>query len=95
MLRKEIEELMKKHGRKSVSLVFNKEDPLAMYCFLQGGYLVDCWGHRVDRKKDIWGALKWDGKGNADRVCFATGERFPWIRNGMPVKNRGVQYADE
>lgn len=87
MLRIDIEKMLKAKGAKSITLVYNKNDKLGMYCFLQGGYLVDCWGHRVDRKKDIWGYLDWDGKGNADRVDFATQERFPWIRGGFVCVN--------
>lgn len=85
MLRKDIEAMLKKADRKTISLVYEKDAALAMACSLQGGYLMDCWGHRVDRKKDIWGYLEWDGKGNADRVCFATKERIPWVRNGYPL----------
>ena len=70
MLRKDIEVMMKTKKQKSITLVYNKNDKLGMYCFLSSGYLVDCWGHRVDRNKDIWGYIEWDGKGNADRVDF-------------------------
>ena len=87
MLRKDIELQMKKDGRKTISLVYEKNAALGMACSLQGGYLVDCWGHRVDRKKDIWGYIEYDGKGNADRVCFATGERIPCMRDRYPVRN--------
>lgn len=82
MLRADIEKLMKSKNQKIITLVYNKNDKFGMYCFLQGGYLVDCYGHRVDRKKDIWGFIEWDGKGNADRVDFAGVERIPAMRGG-------------
>ena len=85
MLRKEIEDLMKKHKRKFVSIYLKEDDALAMMCMLQGGYLVDCWGHRIDRKTDYQWFLKHDGKGNADKVNIVTGERIAKIRNGLPV----------
>ena len=87
MLRKDIEDMLKSKNQKSITLVFNQDDPLGMYCFLQGGYLVDCWGKRVNRFKSIWGYIDWDGKGNADRVCFATQERFPLMRGGFKCEN--------
>lgn len=60
MLRSEIELLMKEKEQKSINLIYNKDDHLACYCFLQGGYLVDHTGHRVDRKKDIWGYMVYE-----------------------------------
>ena len=57
MLRKEIEQAMKEKGQKSIVLVINESDELGILCSLTGGYLTDCWGHRVDRKKDIWGYI--------------------------------------
>lgn len=88
MLRKDIETMLKTAKQKTISLVLRKEDPLGMACSLQGGYLMDCWGHRIDRKLDIWGYIEYDGKGNADRVCFATGERIPCMRDRYPVNNQ-------
>lgn len=58
MLRAEIETYMRENGLKNINLVYNEDDDLAVYCFLQGGYLVDYSGHRVDRKKNIWGYMK-------------------------------------
>lgn len=89
MLRKDIEVMMKTKKQKSITLVYNKNDKLGMYCFLSSGYLVDCWGHRVDRNKDIWGYIEWDGKGNADRVDFNRTERIPCMRGGLPCANFG------
>ena len=89
MLRKDIETMMKAKGKKSIVIIYNKNDRLGMYCFLQGGYLMDCWGHRVDRKKDIWGFMEFDGKGNADRVDFNLTERTPCLRGGLPCANIG------
>lgn len=82
MLRKDIEELMKSRKQKDICLIYNKEDKLGVYCFLQGGYLMDYSGHRVDRKKDIWGYIEWDNAGNGDRVDFANAERIPIMRGG-------------
>ena len=80
MLRKEIEDLMKINKQKRIDLMFNREDTIGIYCFLQGGYLMDYTGHRVDRKRDIWGYIEWDGKGNADKVSFDNKERIPLVR---------------
>ena len=85
MLRKEIEDLMKKRKRKFVSIYLNDDDKLAMLCMLQGGYLVDCYGHRIDRKKDFKWFLKHDDQGNADKVNVVTGEKIAVMRNKMPV----------
>ena len=89
MLRKDIEVMMKTKKQKSITLVYNKNDKLGMYCSLSGGYLVDCWGHRVDRNKDIWGYIEYDGKGNADRVDFNLTERIPCMRGGFICANFG------
>jgi hypothetical protein len=47
----------------------NENDHLAVYCFLQGGYLVDYTGHRVDRKKNIWGQMRFEN-GKPVREAF-------------------------
>lgn len=62
MLRAEIETYMKTNNMKHINLVYNENDKLAVYCFLQGGYLVDYSGHRVDRKKNIWGYMVFENK---------------------------------
>lgn len=70
MLRANVEKLMKKSGVKQIDIVKNVADELAIYCTLQGGYLMDYTGHRVDRKQDLWGYLKWtDGKSR--RIPFS------------------------
>lgn len=69
MLRAEIETLMKSKGQKHINLVMNENDHLAVYCFLQGGYLVDYTGHRVDRKKNIWGQMRFEN-GKPVREAF-------------------------
>lgn len=61
MLRADVEKKMKAQGLKQIDLVINESDTLAMYCSLQGGYLMDCYGHRVDRKRDLWGYYRWCG----------------------------------
>lgn len=83
MLRADIELNMKKNGLKNIDLIYHKDDKLGKHCFLQGGYLMDYTGHRVDRKMNIWGYIEWDGKGNADRVSFDSGERIPMMRGGI------------
>lgn len=70
MLRSEIETLMKQKGQSTIALVLNKTDQHGVYCCLKGGYLVDYTGHRVDRKKDIWGKITWH-EGKPRRVSFA------------------------
>lgn len=69
MLRKDIELYMKQHKLNQIDLVINKEDKLAVYCSLQGGTLKDYTSHVVDRKKDIWGYLKWEN-GKAQRIAW-------------------------
>ena len=69
MLRKEIEELMKREGIDQIDLVINKDDKLAIYCSLKGGILKDYTNHVIDRKKNIWGRLVWkDGK--SERIAW-------------------------
>ena len=60
MLRKEVEEYMKKNGLTQIDLVLNENDPLAIYCTLKNGTLKDYTDHVVDRKKNIWGRLIWE-----------------------------------
>lgn len=62
MLRKNIEELMKQRGLKTIVIVINENDKLGMLCSLQGGVLIDCYAHRVDRKKDIWGFISFENQ---------------------------------
>lgn len=85
MLRKEIEDLMKKNKQTCIAIYLNDNDELAMLCMLQSGYLVDCWGHRIDRKKDYKWFLQHDGTGNADKVNIVTGERIAILRNNVSV----------
>lgn len=64
MKRAEIEKLLKTRKEKSIGIVI-KEGKIGMYCILRGGFLCDCWGHRIDRNLDIWGEVKYKdfGKG--------------------------------
>lgn len=71
MLRIDIETYMKNNNLKHIDLVLNESDKLGIYCSLSGGYLVDYTNHRVDRKKDIWGFLKWEN-GKATRVAWSS-----------------------
>ena len=70
MKRIDIEAMMKEQGLKSIDLVYKETDPFGMLCELKNGYLCDCTGHRVDRKMDIWGYLKYEdlGKGYKEPV---------------------------
>ena len=86
MLRKDIEVMMKSKKQTSITIVPNKNER-AMQCYLTGGYLTDCWGHRMDRKVDYWGYIEWDGKGNADKVDFNGTERTPFMRGGFLCAN--------
>lgn len=69
MLRKDIESYMKQHKISQIDLVLNESDELGIYCFLSGGILKDYTNHVVDRKKDIWGFLKWEN-GKSTRVSW-------------------------
>lgn len=69
MLRADIEKLLKSKKQTQIDLILNEKDLLAIYCTLQNGYLTDYTGHRVDRKKDIWGYLKWEN-GKSTRVAW-------------------------
>lgn len=69
MLRVEVESLMKQKNQNSIVLVLNEQDKLGIYCELKGGFLCDYTGHRVDRKKDIWGYMEWN-KGKSSRIKF-------------------------
>lgn len=70
MLRKDIEQMMKTKGQKNIVLVLDENDELGILCSLSGGYLMDCWGHRVDRKKDIWGYIDYSGNNIGIRKPF-------------------------
>lgn len=70
MLRADIEKFMKQNGMQNIVLMYDEDSHLGTYCFLQGGYLMDYTAHRVDRKKDIFGWVRYDGQGNADLVEF-------------------------
>lgn len=74
MLRADIEAMMKESGEKTIAIVYNENDPLGMYCELKNGILCDYTGHRVNRKVNIWGRLKYKdfGKGYCEpyRVKF-------------------------
>lgn len=70
MKRIDIETMMKEQGLKFIALIYKETDPLGVFCELQNGYLTDYTGHRVDRKMDIWGYLKFEdlGKGYRESV---------------------------
>lgn len=70
MYRKDIENWLKQQNKKTLVIVYNKEDKLGVYCSLQSGILKDYTNHVVDRKKDIWGYMVWDDKGQHSRVAF-------------------------
>lgn len=69
MLRKDIEQYLKEKKLSQIDLVINKDDKLAIYCSIQAGVLKDYTGHVVDRKKDIWGFLKWEN-GQSKRISW-------------------------
>ena len=54
---------------------------MGTYTHLVSGYLKDAWDHAMDRKKDYWGYVEYDGQGNGDRVAFDGSERSPFMRN--------------
>jgi len=63
MLRADIEKILKEKGITQIDIVYNENDKLGVYCTMKNGKLYDYTNHVVDRKKDIWGYLKWkDGK---------------------------------
>ena len=69
MIRADLEKIMKERDIKTISLIFNENDKLGKYCYLQSGILMDYTGHRVDRKKDIWGYMEWNN-GESSRIKF-------------------------
>lgn len=71
MLRADIEKFMKENKMDNITLMYDENSRLGTYCFISSGYLVDYTAHRVDRKKDIFGWVKWDDKGNADVIRFS------------------------
>ncbi len=61
MLRAEIEKYMIENKINQIDLVINKTDKLAIFCNLKNGKLYDYTNHVIDRKKNIWGHLVWNG----------------------------------
>lgn len=79
MKRLEIEQMMKQQGQKTIGIVYNENDELGVYCELKNGFLYDYTGHRVDRKKDIWGYLKYEDLGKGYREPIKV--KFEIIKN--------------
>lgn len=75
MLRVDIESRMKQQGITQIDLVYHENDKLAVYCELKSGYLTDYTNHRVNRKMDIWGYLKWEN-GQSTRVKFDAAQQL-------------------
>ena len=69
MYRIDIEKYLKQNKIEQIDLVINKDDKLAIYCKMKGGKLYDYTDHVIDRKKDIWGYLKWEN-GKSERIAF-------------------------
>lgn len=69
MLRSEIEVKMKQCGLDHLGIVYNENDELGVYCSLKSGILMDYTDHRIDRKKDIWGAIVYEN-GKPKKVSF-------------------------
>lgn len=69
MYRVDIEKYLKEHKIEQIDLVVNEEDKLAIYCKIKNGKLYDYTDHVVDRKKNIWGYLRWEN-GKPERVAF-------------------------
>ena len=67
MKRIDIEAMMKEQGIKFIALVYKETDQLGVFCELKNGYLTDYTGHRVARKMDIWGYLKFEDLGKGYR----------------------------
>ena len=85
MLRSEIESFMKQNNMTFITIVYNATDELGVYCDLRSGYLYDYTGHRVDRKKDIWGWIEWTGNGNANLRSWSGDYCRPCMQNGFRV----------
>ncbi len=69
MLRAEIEKILKENKIEQIDLIINEIDKLAIYCKMKNGKLYDYTDHVVDRKKNIWGYLKWED-GRSTRVAW-------------------------
>ena len=63
-----MQEMTKKYLN-MINTILNENDELGIYCFLSGGTLKDYTNHVVDRKKDVWGFLKWEN-GKSKRVSW-------------------------
>ena len=85
MLRSDIECFMKENNMKMITLIYNESDTIGIYCELKGGYLCDYRGHRVNRKKDIWGWLEWTGNGNAYRRSWSNDYCQQVMKNGFQI----------
>lgn len=79
MKRLEIEQMMKQQGQKTIGIIYNESDELGVYCELKNGFLYDYTGHRVDRKRDIWGYLKYEDLGKGYREPIKV--KFEIIKN--------------
>ena len=69
MLRAEVEQYMKTNKIEQIDIIINESDKLAIYCKLKNGKLYDYTDHVVDRKKNIWGYLKWEN-GRSTRTAW-------------------------
>lgn len=69
MKRKDIETKLKQLNIKQIDLIINQTDNLAIYCIMKNNTLYDYNNHVIDRKKDIWGYLKWEN-GKSSRVAW-------------------------
>ena len=87
MLRSDIECFMKENNMKIITLIYNESDTIGIYCELKGGYLCDYNGHRVDRKKDIWGWIEWTGNGNANLRSWSGDYCRQCMKDGFRVNN--------
>ena len=87
MLRSDIECFMKENNMKIITLIYNESDTIGIYCELKGGYLCDYNGHRVNRKKDIWGWIEWTGNGNANLRSWSGDYCRPCMENGFRINN--------
>ena len=82
----EVEKFRVEKGIKTLDVFRHADDKVAIGCSLRGGKLYNCYGQVVcSQLEPLWGYIKWDGHGNAERCDFEGTVETPFRRNGKRV----------